>query len=208
VEELLLSVSDVRQIEIHTAEPLVPDPSPSEFEIGIANLRRYKSAGSEQIPAELIQAGSEALHSEIHKLINSIWNKEELPVQWKESIIVPVHKKCDKTDCSNYRGISWLSTSYKMLSNILLSRLNPYIEEINGYHQCGFLRNRSTTDHIFCIRQMPEKKWKYNKTVYHLIIDFKKTYDSVRGEVLKYCTIFSELGVQVKIVRLIKLCLN
>jgi hypothetical protein len=56
-------------------------------------------------------------------LINSIWNKEELPDQWKESIIVPVHKKGDKTDCSNYREISLLSTSYKILSSTLPTAL-------------------------------------------------------------------------------------
>jgi hypothetical protein len=75
----------------------------------------------------MMQAGGETLQPEIHKLINSIWNKEVLPDQWKESIIVPVHKKGDKTDCSNYRGISLLSTSNKILSYILLSRLSPYI---------------------------------------------------------------------------------
>jgi hypothetical protein len=51
------SVSDVRQIGIHTAKPLVPDPSPFEVEIDIENLKRYKSPGSDGIPAELIQAG-------------------------------------------------------------------------------------------------------------------------------------------------------
>jgi hypothetical protein len=61
-------------------------------------LRKYKSAGSDQIPAELIQAGGKILLSEIHKLINSICNKEELSDQWKESIIVPIHKKGAKTD--------------------------------------------------------------------------------------------------------------
>jgi len=49
--------------------------------------------------------------SEINKLINSIWNKEELPEEWKESINVPIYKEGDKTDCSNYRGISLLSTT-------------------------------------------------------------------------------------------------
>ena len=90
--------------------------------------------------------------SEIHKLIISIWYKGELPEEWKESIIVPIHKKGDKTDCNNYRGISLLPTTYTILSNMLLSRLIPYAEEIMGDHQCGFRRNRSTTDHIFCIR--------------------------------------------------------
>jgi hypothetical protein len=86
-------VSDARQIEIHRAEPLVPAPSPFEFESASATLKKYKSPGSDQIPAELSQVGGEILRSENHKLINSIWNKEELPGQGKESIIAPVHKK-------------------------------------------------------------------------------------------------------------------
>jgi hypothetical protein len=91
------------------AELLVPDPSPFVVEIAIAKLKRYKSPGSDQILAELIQAGDETLQSEIYKLINPIWNKKELPNLWKESIIVLIHKKGNKTDCSNYRGISLLS---------------------------------------------------------------------------------------------------
>jgi hypothetical protein len=111
------------------AEPLVPCPSRLEVEIVIAKLKKYKSPGSGQILAELIQAGGKILLSAIYKLINSVWNKEELPDQWKESIIVPVYKKGDKTDCNNYRGISLLSTSCNILSNILLPRLVPYIDE-------------------------------------------------------------------------------
>jgi hypothetical protein len=105
----------------------------------------------------MTKVGRNILRSEIHKLINCIWNKEEFPEQWKESIILPIYKKGDKTDCSNYRRISLLSTSYKILSSILLSRLTPYVDEIIGDHQCGFRRNRSTTDQIFCIRQILEK---------------------------------------------------
>jgi hypothetical protein len=92
------NVSDVSQIEVYIAEPLLPGPSRLEVEIAIAKFKTYKSPGSGQIPAELIQAGGEMLLSAIHKLISSIWNKEELPDQWKESIIVPIHKKGDKTD--------------------------------------------------------------------------------------------------------------
>jgi hypothetical protein len=77
----------VRQTEMHTAEPVVPEPSASEVEIAIGKMKRYKSPGVDEIPAELIQAGGETLRSEIHKLIRLIWNKEELPHQWKESVI-------------------------------------------------------------------------------------------------------------------------
>jgi hypothetical protein len=74
-------------------ESLVPGPNRLEVEIAIAKLRNYESPGSDQIPADLIQAGVEILLSAIHKLIIYIWNEEELPDQWKESIIVPVHKE-------------------------------------------------------------------------------------------------------------------
>jgi hypothetical protein len=109
---------------------------------------------------------------------------EKLPEEWKESIIVPTYKKGDKTDCSNYRSISLLPTTHKILPNTLLSRLTPKAEEIIGDHKCGFRRRRSTIDHIFCIRQVLEKKWEYNEAVDNLFIDFKKVYDSVRREAL------------------------
>jgi len=95
---------------------------------------------------------------EIHKLITSIWKKEKLPEEWKKSIIIPIYKKGDKTDCNNYRGISLLPTTYKILSKILLSRLIPYVKEIIRDHQCGLRHNRSAIDHIFCIQQILEKK--------------------------------------------------
>jgi hypothetical protein len=88
---------------------------------------KYKSPGSERI-----QTVGEILRSGIHKIFNSVRNKEELPDQWKESIIIPVHKKDEKIDCSNYRGIQLLSISYKILSNNILSRLSPYIDKITG----------------------------------------------------------------------------
>jgi hypothetical protein len=142
----------------------------NEVEIAIEKLKRYKSPGIDQIPAELFQAGVNTLSFEIHKLINYIWGKEELPEQWKEFIIVSIYKKGDKTDFSNYRGISLLSTSYKILYNILLFRLTPYVDEIIRDHQCGFRCNRSTTDQIFCIRQILEKKmevqWDCTSAIY------------------------------------------
>jgi hypothetical protein len=91
--------------------------------MAIAKLKKYKSPGSDQILAEMIQTRWETLLSEIHKLINAAWNKEELPDQWKESITVPINEKDVKTNYNNYREILLLSTSYKILLNILLSRL-------------------------------------------------------------------------------------
>ena len=132
--------------------------------------------------------------------------KTKLPEEWKELIIVPIHKKGDKTDCNNYMGISLLPTTYRILSNILLSRLIRYAKEIIGDHQCGFRCNRSTIDHIFCIHQILEKKWEYSEEVHQLFIDFKKAYDSVRREVLY--KILIEFGIPRTLVRLIKMSLT
>jgi hypothetical protein len=126
-------------------------------QIAIGKLKSYKSLGTDQILAELIKAGGETLYSEIRRLICSIWNKEELPQQWKESIIVPIYKKGDKTNCNNYQGISLLPTAYKILSNILLARLTPYVNEIIGDYQCGFCHNRSTTDQFLHLEDTREK---------------------------------------------------
>jgi hypothetical protein len=116
-------------------EPRVFEPGSFKVEIAIEMLSRYKLLGIDQSLAELIQAGGNILHSEIHKVgnilhseihkvINSVCNREELPLQWKESVFVPIYEKGDETDCSNYRVIS-LFTSY--IQNIQYSSLkvNP-----------------------------------------------------------------------------------
>jgi len=87
-----------------------------------------------------------------------------------------------------------LPATYKILSNILLSRLIPYVKEIVGDYQCGFRRNRSATDHMFCIRQIFEKKWEYNEEVHQLFIDFKKAYDLVRWVILRFSLSLVSLG--------------
>ena len=99
-----------------------------------------------------------------------------------------------------------MPTTCKISSNILLSRLIPYAEEIIGDHQCGFRHSRSTTDHRFCIRQILEKKWEYSEAVHQLFIDLKKAYESIRREVLY--NILIEFGIPVKLVRLIQMCLT
>ena len=86
-------VKDVGQAEIHTAEPLIPEPSASEFELAIDKLKCHKSPGIDQTPAELIKAVGKTIRLEIRKLITSVWKKEKLPEEWKESNVVPIHKK-------------------------------------------------------------------------------------------------------------------
>jgi hypothetical protein len=78
---LVHGVHNVRQMDMHMGEPLVPEPGLVEVEIAIGKLKQYKSLDTDQILDELIKAGAETLCSEIHNIIHSVWNKEELPQQ-------------------------------------------------------------------------------------------------------------------------------
>ena len=102
-EELFLSVfdahraNDFRQTEMHAAEPLVPQPQASDLEMANEKLNRHKSQSMDQIPEKFIKAEVRTIHSEIQKLTISIWIKDKLPQQWKESTTVPIYEKNDKT---------------------------------------------------------------------------------------------------------------
>ena len=77
-------VSDGRQTAIHTAEPLVPEPSAFEVETAVAKLKNHRSPGID----ELIEVGVRTIRYEIHKLINSIWNNEKSPMEWEEYLFI------------------------------------------------------------------------------------------------------------------------
>jgi len=161
------------------AEPMLNEVTQEESDKAIASLKNWKAPGSDSIPSELIKYGGKQLHCAIFKICQKIWKDERVPTSWNEAIIIPLHKKGDKTICENYRGISLLNSAYKIFSNILLNRLEPYVEENLGEYQCGFRKGRSTIEQLSVIGQIIEKKYEYRQKIWQLFIDFKKAYDSV-----------------------------
>jgi len=89
----------------------VPEPCAFEVEMATEKLKRHKSPGTDQIPIELIKADGRINRSEIRKLTNSMLSTEKLPEERTESIILLIDKKDDKTDFSDYTGISLLYTT-------------------------------------------------------------------------------------------------
>ena len=94
----LLNVHGFNDVSRETVEPVVPEPSAFEVELVTEKLKNKNQRGTDQIPAELIEAAGRTICSETQKLTNCIWNKEELPEEWKESVNVPIYQKGDKTD--------------------------------------------------------------------------------------------------------------
>jgi sorting nexin-29 len=175
------------------AEPMLNEVTQEETDKTIVSLKNWKAPGSDSIPSELIKYGGKQLHYAIFKISQKIWRDERVPSSRNEAIIIPLHKKGDKTICENYRGISLLNSAYKIFSKILLNRLEPYVEENLGEYQCGFRKGRSTIEQLSVIGQIIEKKYEYRQNIWQLFIYFKNAYDSVHRESLY--NIRDEVGI-------------
>ncbi|CAH1721690.1 unnamed protein product [Aphis gossypii] len=188
----------------YTAEPEVPSPSLEEIQYAIQTLKNNKSPGDDKIAAELLKLGGQNLTKNLHDLIQQIWIKEKIPKEWNESLICPIFKKGNRNKVENYRGITLLNSGYKILSLIIFKRLQVYTDEIVGDYQSGFRKNKSTTDHIFVLRQVMERSYEYAKDLHMVFIDYKQAYDSIDREIL--WKILKNFGLPTKLINMIKLC--
>jgi hypothetical protein len=106
----------------------------------IRNLKRMETPGTDQINAELLEAAGPQMTQRIQELILNIWRSERIPNEWNKSIICPIYKKGDKSECSNYRGISLLKTAYKILATVINTRLTTCAEDLLSQERNGFRR--------------------------------------------------------------------
>lgn len=181
-------------------------PSREDVISAINSLKNNKAPGNDSLSAELFKAGGSSLVDHLNKLVERCWSEEKLPNEWKMGVICPIFKKGCKLECKNYRGISLLPTAYKILSIILAERLKPLMENFLQPYQAGFRRGMSTTDQIFCIRQIIQKSYAMNTETDHLFIDFKQAYDTIDREQL--WGIMVEFGFPFKLIRLLKATLT
>jgi len=141
-----------------------------------------------------------------HKLITSIWEKEVMPKEWNNGLIFSIFKKGDKLECDNYRGITLLNIAYKVLSNIIMNRINFFAEEILEECQCGFRCGRGTTEQIFIIRQLMEKCFEFNTELHFLFVDFKQAFDSINR--IELINAIESFGIPKKLVRLVNMAME
>ena len=84
-------------------------------------------AGTDGRYPDLIKYRGNKLLNIIYELVRQIWEEERIPEEWKETIIVPTHKRGDRERCENYREIALGNAAYKILANIILEKIIPYI---------------------------------------------------------------------------------
>jgi len=139
-------------------------------------------AGTDGKHPELIKYGGNELLNGIYELVRQTWEEKRIPEEWKETIIVPIHKRGYRERCENYRGIALGNAAYKILSNIILGKIKPIIEKIMGDYQNGLRDGRYVNDNILALKIINEKFWEYNQSVQYLCIDFQKAYDSTQRD--------------------------
>jgi len=155
----------------------------SEVKTAINKLKVGKAAGADGIQAELLKQ-NDCVASEMLKLCNHIWSEEVVPLDWRSSIIIPLPKKGDLSDCNNWRGISLLSVPGKVMTTLMLNRMRQAIDSVLREEQAGFRAGRACNDQIFTLRQIIEKVNDKQKPVIVNFIDFKKAFDSVHRPTL------------------------
>jgi sorting nexin-29 len=135
-----------------------------------------------------------------------IWKQEKISCEWSEGILCPIYKKGDRKQCNNYRGISLLNITYKILAILLYNRLSKIMELEIGNYQMGFRPNRSTIDNVFMVRQNYEKCHEYNIDLHNIFIDFSQAFDTVNRDVI-YNSLIKH-NVPDKLIKLIKLTMQ
>ena len=161
------------------SETDTPQVTREEVEQAVKKHQNDKAAGADEIVGELLKNGGEVMIDWLLEILQEVWRTKRVPSEWKKAILVPVHKKKDRKICDNYRGISLLSVPGKVLSLVLLNRLETIIDPQLKESQCGFRKGRGTVDQIWVARQIIERATEYRTTVHLGFVDLTKAYDSV-----------------------------
>ena len=130
-----------------------------EIVSAIGQLKSRKACGSDKILAEMLKSSSSLLIPYLKVLFNAIFDNGIFPSIWRESVIVPLHKKGNRNDPNNYRGISLISTLSKVFLHILNYRLQEWSEEhgmITEEQPC-YQRGYNTLDNLFTLHGIVER---------------------------------------------------
>ncbi len=147
----------------------------------IALLKKCKSTGVDKLLNEYFIEACDILAGYITTIFNMILNTGKFPLAWTEEIIVPIHKKGDKSDPSNYRGITLLSCFAKLFTCILNQRISTWCEnnDVISDAQFGCRKGRSTIDAVFILHSIIAKYVNMNKRLYCCFVDMKRCFDSI-----------------------------
>ena len=133
-----------------------------------------KASGGDGIPVELFQNLKDDAFQVLHSVYQQIWKTQQWPQDWKRPVFIPIPKKGNAKECSNYRTLALISHTSKVMLKILQARLRQYVNHELPDVQAGFRKGRGTRDQIANIRWMLEKAREFQRNIYFCFIDCSK----------------------------------
>ena len=147
--------------------------------VGLRSFTTNKASGSDGIPVELFQILKDDDVKVLHAISQQIWKTQPWPQDWKSSVFIPVSKKHNAKEYSNYHTIALISHTSKVMFKILQARFQQYVNLEFPDVQAGFRKSRGTRGQIANLQWTIEKAREFQKNIYFCFIDCTKEFDSV-----------------------------
>ena len=146
-------------------------------QVGLGSITTNKASGGDGIPVELFQILKNDAVKVLHSICQQIWKTQQWAQDWKRSVFIPIPKKGNAKECSNYCKIALISHASKVMPKSLQASLQHYVNpEVPGI-QAGFRKCRGTRDQIANIHWIIEKAREFQKNIYFCFIDYAKAFD-------------------------------
>ena len=177
-------------MDTHTAKIDTSDSYEVQWDLGSITTN---ASGGNGILFELFQILKNDAVKVLHSICQQIWKTRQWPQDWKRSVFIPIPKKGNAKQCSNYRTITLISHASKGMLKILQARLQQYVNCELSDVQAGFRRGRGTRDQTANIHWIIEKAKEFQKNIYFCFIDYAKAFDCVDHN--KLWKILKEMGL-------------
>ena len=145
----------------------------------LESITMNKASGGDGLTVELFQILKDDAVNVLHSICQQMWKTQQWPQDWKRSVFIPIPKKGNAKEWSNYRTIALISHASKVMLKILQARLQQYVNCELPDAQPGFRKGRRTRDQIANIRWIIENAREFQKNIYFCFIDYAKAFDCV-----------------------------
>ena len=158
---------------------LEPDILECEVKWDLGSITKNKASGGDIIPAELFEILKDNAVKMLHSICQHVWKTQQWLQDWKRSVFIPITRKGNAKECSNYRTIALISHASKVMLKILQARLQQYVNREFPDVQAGFRKGSGTRDQIANICWIIKKAREFQKNIYFCFIDYAKAFDCV-----------------------------
>ena len=172
---------------------LEPDILECEVKWALGSITTNKASGGDGVPVELFQILKGNAVKVLHSICQQIWKTQQWPQGWKRSVFIPIPKKGNAKECSNYCTIAFISHASKVMLKILQARPQQYVNREVPDVQADFRKGRGTRDQIANIRWVIEKAREFQKNIYFCFFDYAKAFECV--DHTKLWKILKEMGI-------------